>query len=867
MYDWLADALEDSATVVTANRRLARLLADEFAAEQLRSGKKAWRSPMIYAWQDWLIFLLSSTADQKNVPTRINAHQSQLVWERCLRKELQDTGSSLASLVRMARETRQRLQDWQVSIADVARSAQNDDQRVFAAVAGRYQGLLEHHNWMDDAGIGQQVLQLLSNGQIRPEGRHTFVGFERERPIVLAIQRALAAAGNELQHAPSTGSFGDCSLQAFENNSAEYRAAGAWARRQLEENPKARVAIIVNGLESEADRIARSVREGVTPGWQYSHPSQFEALNVSYGQRLSDFPAINSALLLLRWLVDDLTSSEVGLLLRSLQLGSSSIGGRSRLELQLRQLPDRRWSPSMITAEFRRSDDKEHQSPDISDWLERLAAHSKRRRELPKQASPADWVILIDEILTGFNWPGEDALNSSEFQLVNRWRELLNEFARLTLVSSSFGPRMAIARLELMAGETVFQPESTGALVQLMGPLEASGARFDRLWVAGVTTSNWPPSGTPSLLVSRRLQQEHDMPDCTPENTLRYAEQVLGGLMQSAELVVCSYALTEDDAQQTASDLLTPFQPTVTAASTDPGWHATALLGSNNLRQCEDKVPPVAAEEKISGGARTIQRQLNEPISAFIHGRMGARVIYPQAIGIPALMRGNLVHDALYKLYIELPTSKGIGSWEATELDDRIKEAVNFAFGRHERNVDAVLHQLLILERVRIAELLREFVAIDSSRGEFSVTSVEGKFEFVAGNIRLPLRFDRIDSFDDGSIAILDYKTGSKKTLVNRSNEAQDIQLFVYACATDVPVSALALVNIDSREVGFDGVGRGYSDVDTWQELLDQIKAAIASACNDISSGDVRINIEQGITLARPLNLLSRYTELRRDVR
>ena len=35
MYDWLGDALGNSATVVTANRRLARLLLAEYSAQQI----------------------------------------------------------------------------------------------------------------------------------------------------------------------------------------------------------------------------------------------------------------------------------------------------------------------------------------------------------------------------------------------------------------------------------------------------------------------------------------------------------------------------------------------------------------------------------------------------------------------------------------------------------------------------------------------------------------------------------------------------------------------------------------------------------------------------------------------------------------
>ena len=861
MYEWLADALSNSGTVVTANRRLARVLGENHAAKQLEAGTKAWRNPAILSRQDWLANLANTAVGQVDLPTRINAQQSQLLWERCLRKDLRDSEVSIPNLIRLPRDTWQRLADWQVGIGDVARSAQNEDQRLFATVAGRYLGVLEYENWVDDAGLGSLILKLIKERRVVFPGRHTFVGFDRERPIIEAIQEAMADAGTAVSNIPGTEPSTQFSLQAFENPSAELRSAGAWARRQIESNPKARIAIIANGLERDADAIARHVREGATPGWQHGHRSLFDAVNVSYGRRLSDYPAISVALVLLRWLVNDLSSVDVSLLLRSPLVGTTSVAGRSRLELRLRQLPDRRWSPSMITAELRGRDDGEN----VSDWLARLAAFSKRRRELPKQTTPAEWAVLFDDVLRAFGWPGQSALDSTEFQLINRWRELLNEFARLGLVSSNLAPGAAASRIELMAGEIIFQPESANAVVQLMGPLEASGTAFDALWLAGVTTANWPPAGTPSALVSRRLQEKTGMPDCTPANTLHYTVEMLRRLLGSGETIVCSYALSDDDAEQTASGLLQLFPSTTEVAATDPGWYAVALTAKTDLQLAEDSVPPVTAEEKISGGASTIQRQLNDPVAAFVKGRMGARVIYPQAVGIPAMMRGNLIHDALYNLYIDLPSSDNIHDWQGKDLTERIDASVGFAFARHERNVDAVLHQLLLLERRRISALLRQFVAVDRARQPFQVAGVEGKFEFVAGHIRLPLRFDRIDSVGENGIAILDYKTGGKKRLLNRKKEVQEIQLFVYACATDVPVSALALVNIDSREIAFDGAGLGYTDVDEWPDLLKQIKVQICAACEEISGGDVRINIEQGIKSARSLNLLTRYTELRRD--
>ena len=861
MYDWLREALADSSSVVTANRRLARILGKEHGTQQIAAGLSAWRSPDINAWQDWLISLIATAHDQKSLPTRITPQQSQLLWERCLRKELAESVSGLAGLVRMSRDTWQRLADWQISITDVAKSAQSPDQRMFAVVAGRYLGILEREHWVDDAGLAGLALDLVARRRVDLRGKYTFAGFDRRRPILDAIRNSLRDAGCTVCIPPAGKNAETISMQRFENTQAELRAAGAWARAIRAENPGARIAIISDSLDQDAEQVSRLVREGFTPGWQYGHRSLFDAVNVSYGRKVSEYPAIAIALLIMRWLVRDLSATEVSLLLRSALIATSDLAGRSRLELQLRKLPDRSWSPSMITAALRGRND----NTDGSDWLAAVEKLALRRKDMPLQVSPADWAVYIDATLKSLGWPGAAALDSTEFQLINRWRELLNEFARLDLVSPRMNLGSALSRLESLAGDTVFQPESTNAAVQLMGPLEASGAQFDAVWITGLSAANWPPAGAAAVLISRRLQQQHGMPDAIPKDTLQYAESVLNHLVTSAERVVCSYTNMVDDAEQTRSELLTPYATTLDTTTADPGWHATRLSASGKTTAVADKVPAVEVGELIRGGAATVQRQLNDPFSAFVFGRMGTRLITPQAVGIPAALRGSIIHDALYRLFVDLPTSNTIREWQGGEVSSRINAAVDSAFSRHERNTDAVLRNLLALERRRVARLLQQIIEIDGERGDFEIASVEAQMEFVAGNVRLPLRFDRIDRFNDGQISILDYKSGAKKKLMRSGEQANEIQLFVYACAAEVPVAALALVCIDSREITFDGAGRGYSDEAEWPELLQRIKHEIAMACEDLADGDVRLNIEQGTQAARSLNLLSRYTELRRD--
>ena len=141
------------------------------------SGESAWRTPDIKAWQGWLGSVAATAEQQGDVPTRITAHQSQLLWERCLRKELGEGATGLPSLVRLSRDTWQRLADARVSIREVARSAKNQDQRLFASAAGRYAAVLENERWVDDAGLAALALELIVAERVTPKKRYVLIAF------------------------------------------------------------------------------------------------------------------------------------------------------------------------------------------------------------------------------------------------------------------------------------------------------------------------------------------------------------------------------------------------------------------------------------------------------------------------------------------------------------------------------------------------------------------------------------------------------------------------------------------------------------------------------------------------------------------
>ena len=863
MYDWLPAALDsESSPLVSANLRLARTLKTAFGEQQLASGLQAWKTPAIYVWSHYLHELFDSAKipdalSHDALPSRLNNQQCRVLWERCINEEVDASVVNVSSLGRLASDGWARMNEWNLDPDECANVASGQDQRIFARAVQRYRSELKSNHWIDDATLPQLLCTLVGEGKIVLPKRLTLVGFDRLTPQVETMLEAFRGGGTHIE-VREPGPVRQSSVYRCENADAELRAAGAWAARELENDPGLSVAVVVSGLDKDSANAGRLLREGLAPGWQYGSKVHAAAVNVSYGRKLSDYPAIHAALLALRWIVNDINGADVSLLLRSPFVGIGPVRGRSRLELTLRDWPDRHWSATRICRALSGRDD----ALDSVDWLARLGQMGQLRQSLSGVLRPSEWAESVDQILRALNWPGEGTLSSVDFQLANRWRELLNEFAKLELVEPRMSLAAAVARIAAMAHDTLFQAEVEGSVLSVLGPLEAAGMEFDRLWVAGLDSDKWPPQGRPSPLLSRELQRQHGMPDANPQDTADYAKRVLNRLRASAPGSYLSYAATVGDYEQLPTALLSEL--TELDAPDDPGWHAESLLSRTGLQEIEDPVPGLAADEAITGGASTINWQMTEPFSAFVRGRIGVRPIQAFTAGIAANIRGSLVHDALFNLYAHKPSQADIRAWEAEQLTARVAEAVDKAFERHERNADAVLRALFKFERIRTERLLRAVVEIDGQREAFKVGTVERSIAGAIGPLNISLRCDRIDELENSDIVILDYKTGARKRFLT-SGEPGDMQLVVYACMTDRQVTGLGLFNVDSKFLGIDGAGPALSDHAEWEESLGGWKQQVIDAAKQIAAGDARINLLMPERDAQALNLISRRSELKRD--
>jgi len=731
--------------------------------------------------------------------------------------------------------------------------------------AAAYAARLDELGVIDTAQLAGHGRELAQRAAVDWPRHVVLAGFDRPTPSFAALLDAVRARGVRIDEAPEPAFAGSGSAAAYRDGEALWRAAGQWARRCLEANPEARVAIVVPDLERDAVRIGRLVREGFAPGWQLAGSGWQESVNVSYGQRLSEYPAVATALALPRLAAGGLPAAEVSVLLRSPFIAAGDAGGRARLELALRERPDRRWTPAALAEVF----DAPRVGSAAQAWLRLLATLDGLDARAAERRAPEAWARELSALLDEAGWPGSESPDSDAWQLLNRWRALLNQFTRLGRVRPSLDLSQALQTVARLAGETLWQPESGAAAVSVLGLLETAGLEFDDLWIGGMDASRWPPAGSPLALVNRELQRETGMPDATPADTLEFARSSLERLERSAPRYRLAWAVREGETELEPSPLLGTAGETAGDAP-DPGWFAAGLGSDGALVDvARDPAPPVADGEKIRGGAYTLQRMREEPFTAFAAGRLAAEPLEPFVPGLPPRLRGTLVHDALRRIFAERPSQRQIAGWP--DRVARIDRAVRLACRPLLRQADPVLAQVLAIESRRLGQLLDAFIELELARGPFEIRELERPLELRRGPVCLGFRVDRIDRLQDGGLLLADYKTGSGKRFLGLEREPKSVQLPAYACAVDESVAALAYFNVDSRDLGYDGAGGEFSSGRTripdedWDAELARWTSEVESLVQRLARGEIGVSVRQAADKARPYALLSRVAELRHD--
>ncbi len=826
----LFERLAGVQTLVTANSRLARMLTAAYSQWRIARGDSQWRSPDVLSWEAWLDRLWETAGIEgaagaaKAVPGR---QQMLSIWRQVLRDD-PEAGRLLRpeSLVARLRETRALAVDWRLDFDHpVWRNSENENHVAFQRWNRAFGALCRQHGWIAPEDRQAILAECALEGQIGLDAKTGLLGFDEFTPAQSAVVEAFLAAGHSLVRLTLEPARAKAVLFRSASARDELEQMARWVRHWTEADPDCSIAVVVPDLQSRRQEIERCLAAFLTPGEGVSR-DRAKPWNVSLGRPLARYPMIESAFGLFRLLEDRIDIQDVGRVLRSpwIRGGIEERNRRALLEKRLREKYPRQLKPGEVwyrAGEIRKFDRQGKElppdqqeprawnSPILVSLLDALARFERNHRA-PRE--PSAWAEAFDRLLAEIGWPmALDSLASKEehgdnWQTWKAWQEELRTLASLDSTTGRISRNAAISRLRQICQERIFQPRTAPADIQVLGLYEASGLRFDHLWIMGLHNGNWPQAAQPDPFIPGRLQQAVQMPQSSPQRELEVARAVTRRLLETAADCVFSYPGQADGEVVLPSPLLTvaSIEPVEEVAGwSGKGWQESMFEGERP-RLDPLEMPRPLQRDTARGGSSILKHQALCPFRAFAANRLGAESLEIPVDGISPMLHGSLVHRVLENFWRETRSQAELLRLDADKLEERIRS--------HARQVVDGERSLLnrpqfgYVEAERLARLAAAFLEHEKERNPFEVAAFEEEIRQDIEGQEIRLVIDRIDRLPSGDMAIIDYKTGKVEPGKWFGERPEDPQLPLYAISAPDTPAALAFAVVRDDECLYRGV-------------------------------------------------------------
>ena len=343
----------------------------------------------------------------------------------------------------------------------------------------------------------------------------------------------------------------------------------------------------------------------------------------------------------------------------------------------------------------------------------------------------------------------------------------------------------------------VRRPEQASTQLNIYGQLEARLTQTDRIILGGLVEGVWPPAPRTDPWLSRPMRHELglDLPERRIGLSAHDFAQLLG-----ADEVILSHAAKVGGAPAVASRFLHRLE----AVAGEQRWRAAKAAGEKYVRFADrldqpDRIDPIPqpapkpprATRPLKLSVTAIEDWLRDPYTIYAKYILKLAPLDPVDMPLSAADRGSAIHDALGEFTQTFATKlperpalalRGIGEKYFAPLMER-PEARALWWPRF----------------LRIAEWFADWEIARRDNLGMIAAEIRGEIPIPLDHDRtfvLSARADRIERRQDGTFAILDYKTGQPPT-------GKQVRM---GLSPQLTLEAAIL-----REGGFEGISAGSS--------------------------------------------------------
>ena len=505
-------------------------------------------------------------------------------------------------------------------------------------------------------------------------------------------------------------------------------------------------------------------------------------------------------------------------------------------------------NPEQLRAELRRIDRESRDGKVIplfsvlgrvAGGSEVIAAIERTREEIRRRQAKARAALGI--IVKEFALNAQSPILRAASKFVEEWEKKkvnkTTELEELADYLSYFAPAGGVIPLETPEGENA---------VRLMTVHGAKGLEFPHVFIIRANSSSFPTSFKENLVAFPRELRDLDS----------VAEDNDKSLHEQEERRLFYVAMTR------ARDTLRVYSREGKGKiNKNPDGYMRELIENQGLSRWLKKIPASGAQRKLdifAGAApaypatsRTAE-WFEMPATAGLHSRLSASAIdtyercglqfrlerdwHLSAKPAAAMQYGATMHRVLKDCFDALRAGRPKTEEQLIEQFRADLAAAGIQ--------EAYQHELY--EKQGVAQL-RDFVSSITPEAGQSVLHTEEPFEIRLGETTVAGRIDRIDRRADGTVAIIDYKTGKAR---DQENADESLQLSLYAIAAQkkwgYPVGQLSFYNLEHN-----------IPVTTMRSEADLLAAQerVAAAAKGIAAGEftAKIGIHCGFCAFRSL--------------
>ena len=869
--------------ILCPTARLVRAIKMDTANTNLANGLARWQSTPVLTLSTWLDGIIETALLAGNIAQAqvlLTPFNEQLLWEEVITQSLLKNAFGelfdVSGLANAAMEANRYVIAWHLYIPRDQMSAES---REFLQWQRAFVQRCQQLNALESVRYVDWQLDCLAQGKISLPAYIQFAGFDQSAPQEQRLRELLIKQGAQLSEYNTTRVERASAQQiSLDNQAAECRAAVAWAKQKLDENPNAKLAIIAPQLSEIRNLLTDLLDDTFYPiSMRPSLADAAKNYNFSLGTPLIQQPIIQSALNLLHLMnAYEFQQADISAILLSpfWSVNQIEADARAMLDAKMRdKLP-----MQLSLARFVEFAQKQHENGlNIMQLLTHLNAAMVLSSN---RAMPSQWSQNLDALLTALNWPGDRTITSLEFQAITAWQKALKQLAKLDVLGKNLSPSEAVQRVQQICAESIFQAETTHEpTIQIVGIMEALSAPVDAMWVMQMNDHIWPPPARPNSLLPAFIQRAASVPGADNHIQAAFAAAIHQRLLHSASVIIFSSSKTEGESQLRISPLINNLATLENATLASTLAEQLSLIGNADLTQLDDHIAPaIQAGDHVTGGTGLIKAQAICPAWAFYQYRLGAKALKTPSNGLDNMDRGSLVHAVLERFWHPSEQYRHFADLCDMSVDDLCKAiniAIKYTLQDFAEKSNIASKAVLALEHERLYKLIGAWLQREKERNvAFNMIDCEAEKKVHICGIEITLKIDRIQQLENGEQEFIDYKTGQEPKMSSWDEERiTEPQLPIYAAfgGAECKISSVQFGWVKIADHAFIGVSSGNFEAEPgkrkpkflqafadWQSLLSHWKASIEAIAQEIKMGEaaVKFNHENDLIYCEVLPLL-----------